>query len=52
MGKFAFELAFVDLALAFVFFVFDDQDGAVVAEEFDDFEPVVEVGVLFAIVGE
>ena len=33
-------------------FVFDDQDGAAVAEEFDDFEPVVEVGVVGAGVGD
>jgi hypothetical protein len=34
--KFASELSFVKLALAILFFVFDDEDGAIVAEEADD----------------
>ena len=34
-----------------MFFVFDNQGGASFAEEFDDFEPVVEIGVVLAGVG-
>ena len=33
-------------------FVLDEEDGAVVAEEADDVEPVVMVGVFFTIVGD
>ena len=39
--KFASEFSFVKFALAFLFFVFDDEDGAVVAEEADDIQPIV-----------
>ncbi len=52
VGEAASELVFVDFAGAFLFFVFDDQGGAGFGEEFDDFEPVVEVGVVLAGVGD
>jgi hypothetical protein len=42
--EFFAELAFVEVALAILFFVFEDEDGAVVAQEVDDAEPVVEAG--------
>jgi hypothetical protein len=48
----AFELVFVDLTGAVLFFVFDDQGGASFAEKFDNFKPVVEVGVFLAGVGD
>ena len=51
VGKTLTQLAFVDFAGAVLFFVFDDQGGASFGEEFDDFEPVVEVGVVLAGVG-
>ena len=35
-----------------MFFVFDDERGAGFGEEFDDFEPVVEVGVVLTSVGD
>lgn len=52
VGEFGAEASFVEVALAVLFFVFDDDDGATVAEDFDDAEPVVEVGVFFAGVGD
>jgi hypothetical protein len=52
VGETATELVFVDLAGALLFFVFDDDGGAGFAEEFDDFQPVVEVGVVLAGVGD
>jgi hypothetical protein len=52
VGEAASELVFVDFAGAILFFVFDDQGGAGFGEEFDDFEPEVEVGILFAFVGD
>ena len=41
----------INFPLTVLFFVFDNQDRAVVAEEFDDVEPIVKVGVFFAGVG-
>nr|WP_263972523.1 hypothetical protein [Pseudanabaena yagii] len=41
----------VNFPLAVLFFVFDNQNWAVVAEEFDDVEPIVKVGVFFAGIG-
>ncbi len=52
IGEASAQLVFVDLAGAVLFFVFNDQGGAGVAEEFDDFEPVVEVGVFLAGIGD
>lgn len=51
VGKFASELPFVDAEGDVLFFVFDNQEGAIVTEEFDDIEPVVKVGIFFAGIG-
>jgi hypothetical protein len=48
IGEASAQLAFIDLAGAVLFFVFDDESGACFSEEFDNFEPVVEVGVFLA----
>jgi hypothetical protein len=39
--KFASELSFIQLTEAFLFFVFDDEDGAIIAEEADDIQSIV-----------
>ena len=51
-GEFVAEFAEVEVAGAIVFFVLDKEDGAVVAAEADDVEPVGMVGVFFAAVGD
>ena len=42
----------VDFAAAVLFFVLDEEDGTAVAEEFDDVQPVAEVGVFAAVTDE
>ena len=41
----------INFPLTVLLFVFDNQNRAVVAEEFDDVEPVVKIGVFFAGIG-
>ena len=52
VAKFSSEFTFLGVVGAFVaaFFVLDDEDGAVVGEDADDVEPVVEAGVFASIV--
>jgi len=50
--EFGAEFAEVEGAGAVLFFVLDEEDGAVVAEEADDVEPVGVIGVFFAAVGD
>ena len=50
VSKFSSEFAFVERAFVVALFVLDDEDGAVVGEDANDVEPVVEVGVFTAIV--
>ena len=45
------QLIFVNLAEAILFFIFNNQRGASFTEEFDDFEPVIKVGIVLAGVG-
>jgi hypothetical protein len=45
-------LLFVDVAGAIVLFVFDQQHRAIAAEQLNGAEPVGEVGVFFAFVGD
>jgi hypothetical protein len=45
------QLVFVDLAGAILFFVFDDEGGTRSTEKFDDFEPVIEIGIVLAGIG-
>ena len=52
VAEFGGEVAEVEIAVSIVFVVLDEEDGAVFAEESDDFEPVGVVGVFFAIVGD
>ncbi|PZO37058.1 MAG: hypothetical protein DCF19_19720 [Pseudanabaena frigida] len=40
----------VDVALAFLDFIFDNCDRAVATKQFDDVEPIIKVGVFFAVV--
>jgi hypothetical protein len=48
IGEAATQLVFVDLTGAVLFFVFDDEGRAGFGEEFDDFEPIIKVGVVLA----
>ena len=50
VAKFSSKCAFVKRAFVVALFVLDDEDGAVVGEDANDVEPVVEVGVFTAIV--
>ena len=50
VAKFFAEFAFVELAFVTRFFVLDDEDGAVIGEDANDVEPVVEVGIFASIV--
>ena len=50
VSKFSSKCAFVERAFVVALFVLDDEDGAVVGEDANDVEPVVEVGVFTAIV--
>ena len=42
----------VDFAANVLFFVVDEEDGTALAEEFDDTQPVAEVGVFAAVIDE
>jgi hypothetical protein len=50
IAKFSSKFAFAEVAFIISLFILDDEDGAVFAEDANDVEPVVEIGVFAAIV--